>query len=317
MKCAAQEVHDRWSLFNADTVEVARSLPDRSVDFAVYSPPFSSLYVYSASSFDMGNVRDDAAFFEQYDFLVREQARVMKPGRLIAIHCMTMPLSRERDGVIGLKDFRGDLVRAHQRRGFIFHSEVCLWKDPVTQMQRTKALGLLHKQIRKDSAMSRQGLADYLVIMRTPGQNPEPIAHTSEEFPVERWQRYASPVWATLGAPDDEGFAVCSAEETSDPSSGINSSNTLQARSAREHEDERHLAPLQLEVIRRAINLWTNKGDIVWSPFAGIGSEGVVALEMGRRFIGAELKSSYYRQAVANLKAAREGGPQLSLFKEA
>lgn len=317
MKCAAQEVHDRWSLFNADTVEVARSLPDRSVDFAVYSPPFSSLYVYSASSFDMGNVRDDAAFFEQYDFLVREQARVMKPGRLIAIHCMTMPLSRERDGVIGLKDFRGDLVRAHQRRGFIFHSEVCLWKDPVTQMQRTKALGLLHKQIRKDSAMSRQGLADYLVIMRTPGQNPEPIAHTSEEFPVERWQRYASPVWATLGAPDDEGFAVCSAEETSDPSSGINPSNTLQARSAREHEDERHLAPLQLEVIRRAINLWTNKGDIVWSPFAGIGSEGVVALEMGRRFIGAELKSSYYRQAVANLKAAREGGPQLSLFKEA
>lgn len=318
MKCMAQEVHDRWSLFHADTVEVARSLPDRSVDFSVFSPPFSSLYTYSASSFDMGNVRNDADFLRQYGFLVEQMARVMKPGRLVAIHCMQLPLSKERDGVIGLRDFRGDLIRAHQAHGFIYHSEAVIWKDPVTAMQRTKALGLLHKQIRKDSAMSRQGIPDYLVVMRTPGQNPEPIAHTSEEFPVERWQRYASPVWASSEGADDEGFEKFNATEVAgDDASGINPSNTLQGRSAREDEDERHICPLQLSVIRRAIRLWTNKNDIVWSPFAGIGSEGVVALEEGRRFIGAELKASYYRQAVANLKVAREGGPQLSLFQEA
>ncbi len=300
-----ETVTDRFAIYHADTVDVARGLPDRSVDFSVFSPPFASLYTYSNSPRDMGNVTDDAEFFAHYAYLIKETARVMKPGRLVAIHCMLMPTSKTRDGHIGLRDFRGDIIRAYQAEGFIYHSEVCIWKDPVTAMQRTKALGLLHKTIRKDSAMSRQGIADYLVVMRTPGDNIEPIAHTHETFPVLRWQRYASPVWATMGDPDEEGFAMCSAEETGDESSGINPSNTLQYRSAREHDDERHICPLQLGVIRRAIRLWSNPDEVVWSPFAGIGSEGYVALQEGRRFVGAELKASYYQQAVRNLTEAQ------------
>ena len=305
MNVMHQTVTDRFSIFHADTVEVAKGLPDHSVDFSVFSPPFASLYTYSNSPRDMGNVVDDAEFFAHYDFLIEQQARVMKPGRLVAIHCMLMPTSKTRDGHIGLRDFRGDIIRAYEKRGFIFHSEVCIWKDPVTAMQRTKALGLLHKTIRKDSAMSRQGIADYLVVMRTAGDNIEPIAHTHETFPVMRWQRYASPVWATLGEPDDEGFAMCSAEETADEASGINPSNTLQYRSAREHDDERHICPLQLGVIRRSVRLWSNPNEIVWSPFAGIGSEGYVSLQEGRRFVGAELKKSYYDQACRNLHEAQ------------
>jgi DNA modification methylase len=296
---------DRFAIYHADTVDVARGLPDRSVDFSVFSPPFASLYTYSNSPRDMGNVTDDAEFFAHYAYLIKEMARVMKPGRLVAIHCMLMPTSKTRDGHIGLRDFRGDIIRAYEKEGFIFHSEVCIWKDPVTAMQRTKALGLLHKTIRKDSAMSRQGIADYLVIMRTPGDNIEPIAHTHETFPVQMWQRYASPVWVTTGQPDEDGFLMCSAEETGDESSGINPSNTLQYRSAREHDDERHICPLQLGVVRRAIRLWSNPNDVVWSPFTGIGSEGYVALQEGRRFVGAELKKSYYEQACRNLHEAQ------------
>lgn len=311
MNVLHQTVTDRFALYHADTVDVARGLPDKSVDFSVFSPPFASLYTYSNSPRDMGNVKDDDEFFAHYDFLIEQTARVMKPGRLVAIHCMLMPTSKVRDGHIGLRDFRGDIIRAYEKRGFIFHSEVCIWKDPVTAMQRTKALGLLHKTIRKDSAMSRQGIADYLVVMRTPGDNIEPIAHTHESFPVMMWQRYASPVWVTTGSADDDGFLMCSATETADESSGINPSNTLQYRSAREHDDERHICPLQLGVIRRSIRLWSNPGEVVWSPFTGIGSEGYVALQEGRRFIGAELKKSYYEQAARNLKEAqttKQGG---------
>ena len=311
MNVMHQTVTDRFAIYHADTVDVARGLPDRSVDFSVFSPPFASLYTYSNSPRDMGNVLNDAEFFAHYDFLIQETARVMKPGRLVAIHCMLMPTSKTRDGHIGLRDFRGDIIRAYEKRGFIYHSEVCIWKDPVTAMQRTKALGLLHKTIRKDSAMSRQGIADYLVVMRTAGDNVEPIAHTHEDFPVLMWQRYASPVWVTTGAPDEDGFLMCSAEETADESSGINPSNTLQYRSAREHDDERHICPLQLGVIRRSIRLWSNPNDVVWSPFTGIGSEGYVALQEGRRFVGAELKKSYYEQACRNLKeaqATKQGG---------
>jgi hypothetical protein len=312
MKVLNQVSGEGFVLYHADTVEVARQLPDHSADFSVFSPPFASLYVYSDSPRDMGNVRDHAEFFENYAFLVREQFRVMKPGRLVAIHCMQLPTSKERDGFIGLRDFRGDIIRAYQREGFVYHSEVCIWKDPVTAMQRTKALGLLHKQIRKDSAMSRQGIADYLVVMRTPGTNPEPIAHTPEGFPVERWQRYASPVWATVGGVDDEGFGICSDRQNDDdPTSGIDAGDTLQYRSAREHADERHVCPLQLQVIRRAVRLWSNPGDTVWSPFAGIGSEGYVALQEGRRFVGAELKRSYFEMAGRNLATAVH---QSSLF---
>lgn len=280
----------RWVAYEADTVEVARALPDDSVDYSVFSPPFASLYTYSNSPRDMGNVRNHAEFFEHYRFLIAESFRVMRPGRLVSVHCMLLPTSKERDGFIGLTDFRGKIIREYQDAGFVFHSEVVVWKDPVTAMQRTKALGLLHKTIKKDSCMSRQGIPDYVVTFRKPGINTKPVSHTNETFPVARWQQYASPVWMDI-----------------DPS------DTLQHRSAREHEDERHICPLQLGIIRRCIDLWSRADDVVWSPFMGIGSEGVVALEMGRRFVGAELKGSYFKQACANLALA-ERQKQGSLF---
>lgn len=270
-----------WTAHLADCVDLARELPDDSIHFSVYSPPFSSLYTYSNSDRDMGNCKGDDEFFEHYRFMVRELYRATMPGRLVSFHCMNLPTSKTHHGYIGIRDFRGDLIRLHEAEGWILHSEVCIWKDPVTAMQRTKALGLLHKQIKKDSCMSRQGIPDYLVTMRKPGDNPERVSHTSDDFPVELWQQYASPVWMD-----------------------INPSNTLQFRSAREHNDERHIAPLQLQVIERAMKLWSNPGDTVFSPFMGIGSEGYVALTMGRKFIGSELKPSYFRQACANLENA-------------
>jgi len=288
--CLDQTVTDSFAMYHGDCVDVLRGLPDASVGYSVFSPPFASLYTYSASPRDMGNVANHAEFFEQHAFMVRELYRVTKPGRLFSAHCMLLPTSKARDGVIGLTDFRGQLIRQFQDEGFVFHSEVVIWKDPVTAMQRTKALGLLHKQIKKDSCMSRQGIPDYLVTMRKPGDNPEPVTHTDEDFPVSLWQRYASPVWMDI-----------------DPS------DTLQFRSAREDDDERHICPLQLEVIRRALKMWSNPGDVVLSPFAGIGSEGYVALQEGRKFVGAELKASYYKQAVANLQAAANPA-QKSLF---
>lgn len=317
MKVVDQVVTEHYAAYLADTIDVARGLPSASVDFSVYSPPFSSLFVYSNSPRDMGNVKNDDQFFGHFQHLITEQLRVMKPGRLIAMHCMALPTSKERDGHIGLRDFPGDIIRAYEKHGFVYHSEVTIWKDPVTAMQRTKAYGLLHKTIRKDSTMSRQGIPDKLVVMRTPGSNPDPVAHTYETFPIERWQRYASPVWATIDGRDDEGFGICTDREVSDDdSSGIDQSDTLQARSAREHDDERHLCPLQFGVIRRSIRLWTNPGELVWSPFMGIGSEGYVSLQEGRRFIGAELKKSYYSQAVKNLAAAVGSTAQQSLFDE-
>ncbi len=287
-----QKIGERFALYYADVVDVVRGMPDMSVHYTIFSPPFSSLYTYSNSPRDMGNVRNDGEFFAHLEFLIGELFRVTKPGRLLSFHCMDLPTSQERDGWIGLRDFRGELIRAFVAHGWILHSQVVIWKDPVTAMQRTKALGLLHKQIKKDSCMSRQGIPDYLVTMRKPGANPERVTHTNETFPVGLWQRYASPVWMDI-----------------DPS------DTLQHRSAREHDDERHICPLQLEVIRRALKLWTNPLDTVFSPFAGIASEGVVALEEGRRFVGAELKASYFRQAALNLEAADRGaGAQPALF---
>lgn len=304
MKVIDEAFSEKFALYNADTIEVAKALPDNSVDYSIFSPPFASLFTYSPLPEDIGNCRNYEEFWAHYAFLVKEQFRVMAPGRLLSAHCMLLPTSKTHDGFTGLRDFRGDLIRAYVEAGFIFHSEVCIWKDPVTAMQRTKALGLLYKQLRKDSARSRQGIADYLVTFMKPGTNAKPVAHTEESFPVERWQRYASPVWVTREETDEEGFCHLSDRETPDENGGIDQTNTLNARSAREHDDERHLCPLQLGVIRRGIRLWSNPGDVVWSPFAGIGSEGYVALKEGRSFIGAELKQSYYRQAVANLRAA-------------
>ena len=298
-----------------DCVEQIADVEDESVHYSVFSPPFASLYTYSASEWDMGNARTHSEFYEHLRFLIAELYRVLMSGRLLSFHCMNLPTSKERDGVIGITDFRGELIRMFSAAGFIYHSEVVIWKDPVTAMQRTKALGLLHKQLVKDSCMSRQGIPDYLVTMRKPGENPERVAgplttyigddpamdnQWNPELPrptpemrdsINIWQRYASPVWMD-----------------------INPSDTLQKESAREQADERHICPLQLQVIRRAIDLWTNPNDLVLSPFAGIGSEGYVSLRHGRRFIGFELKESYFKQAVANLRSVEHAATQEGLF---
>lgn len=280
-----------WTIHLGDCVERIKQVPDNSVGFSVFSPPFASLYTYSASDRDMGNCIDDEQFMAHFRFLVVELLRVTKPGRNLSFHCMNLPTSKARDGVIGIRDFRGDLIRMFVECGWIYHSEVTIWKDPVTAMHRTKALGLLHKQLKKDSCMSRQGIADYLVTMRKPGVNDDPVTNTGETFPVSEWQQYASPVWMD-----------------------INPSETLQGSSAREDNDERHICPLQLEVIRRALRLWSKPGDLVLSPFTGIGSEGYEAVKAGRSFVGFELKRSYFNQACANLRAAVAQGRQRSLF---
>jgi len=295
-----------WSAHLGDCVEGVRRLDDNSVHYSIFSPPFASLYTYSNSDRDMGNCRTGDEFAAHFAFLVRELHRVTMPGRLVSFHCTNLPTLKARDGVIGIRDFRGELIRMFESEGFVFHSEVCIWKDPVTAMQRTKALGLLHKQIVKDSAMSRQGVPDYLVTMRKLGDNPEPVAGKLSEFAGEHpprmtsddtrnsiniWQRYASPVWMDISASD-----------------------TLQFRNARDNNDERHICPLQLDVIRRGIQLWSNPGDLVLSPFMGIGSEGYVAIEMGRAFVGFELKPSYFAVAVENLRHAVSARGQSDLF---
>jgi len=279
MNCIHQTVTPKWAMYHGDCVDVLQSIPDHSIGYSIFSPPFASLYTYSNSPRDMGNCKNDQQFFEHFGYLIDQLNRVMKPGRDVSFHCMLLPTSKAVDGVIGLRDFRGDLIRAFESKGFIFHSEVVIWKDPVTAMQRTKALGLLHKTVRNNASMSRQGIPDYLVTMRAPGDVIDRVTH--DDYPVEKWQKIASPIWMD-----------------------INPSDTLQYRSAREHNDERHICPLQLEVIRRGVELWTNPGDIVLSPFAGIGSEGFVSVELDRKFIGVELKKSYYEQACLNLKNA-------------
>lgn len=276
-----QVITPQYAAYCGDCVEIVKGLPENSIHYSIFSPPFASLYTYSASERDMGNCQDHDEFFAHFHYLVADLLRVIKPGRLLSFHCMLLPTSKARDGYIGLTDFRGLLIQEFVRAGWIHHSEVVIWKDPVTAMQRTKAIGLLHKQLKKDSCLSRQGIPDYLITVRKPGENPEPVSHTDEEFPVKIWQRYASPVWTDI-----------------DPS------DTLQYQSAREEKDERHICPLQLEIVRRVLRLWTNPNDIVLSPFAGIGSEGYIAVQSGRRFVGIELKTSYFHQLLGNLAGA-------------
>lgn len=354
MKCINQASSENWKVFNGDSFEMIWGLPENSVHFTVSSVPFSQLYCYSNSIRDAGNCRDDREFFDQFEYLVKGLKRAIKPGRLVSVHCMDLPTSKERDGYIGIRDFRGDLIRAFigndasefygairklqirfveamqnddtaraeriqntiqsmedeltkypGESGFIFHSSVTIWKDPVTAMQRTKALGLLHKQVMKDSTMSRQGIPDYLVTFRHPEQNEEPVAGLFDRFVGENpprlqgdsvrdsiniWQRYASPVW------DD-----------------INMSDTYQFQSAKANGDLKHICCLQKQVIQRALQLWTNPGDVVLDPFSGIGSTGLVAMDMGRKYIGFELKESYYNASVKNLSQATEI-EQLGLF---
>ena len=310
MIVANQEHGEGWCMFNGDCVDVTRGLPDNSLGLVAFSPPFESLYTFSDDPRDMSNCRDAVTFWTHFRFLIAEYYRALMPGRLAAIHCMDLPTSKQRDGFIGVRDFSGEIIRAHQDAGFIYHSRVVIRKDPVAAMQRSKAIGLLHKQIKKDSSISRMAIPDYVIVMRKPGDNPEPISgefdayYGSETTPTGRlvtdgwqgpmssgpgdpfysvavWQRYAEPVW------DD-----------------IAQSDVLSRKAAREHDDERHISPLQLTVIRRIVDLWSNPGDTVYSPFAGIGSELYVALQMGRKAVGAELKASYFKQAVLNCNAA-------------
>lgn len=277
-----------WTLFHGDCVEITRQLPSRSVDLGLYSPPFGNLYTYSDSPRDMGNVEDDAQFGEHYEYLVEELYRIMRPGRCVAVHCKELVNYKGRDGKAGLRDFPGDLVRLHQRVGFAYHSRITIWKDPVVEMQRTKAHGLLYKQLRTDSTFSRQGMAEYvLVFRRWPETDAEaeaivPVGHTREGFPLQQWQQWASPVW-----------------------NDIRQTHVLNVEQAREDRDEKHMCPLQLDVVERACVLWSNAGEVVFSPFAGIGSEGVGALKLGRKFVGVELKASYFKLGAENLRAAQ------------
>lgn len=298
-----EKITNEFALYNGDCVEITKAIPDNSIHYSLFSPPFSSLYTYSNSERDMGNSANDNEFYQHFLFLVKELYRITMPGRLVSFHCMDIPAMKSRDGFIGIKDFPAQLRERFEAEGFIYHSRVTIWKDPLVEATRTKALGLLHKQLMKDSSLSRQGLPDYVLTFRKPGDNPEPIAHPDglteffgEDEPVEAevyshqvWRRYASPVWMD-----------------------IRQSNTLQYRSARDDKDEKHICPLQLDVIARCVELWSNPGDVVFSPFAGIGSEGYQALKMGRKFVGVELKDSYYELAVKNLSNATDG--QMDIF---
>ena len=292
-----------WRMMGGDCVQRIKEIPDASVGYSIFSPPFASLYVYSDAPEDMGNSANDAEFFEHFGYLVPELRRVMMPGRLVSIHCMDLPSIKERDGVIGLRDFPGEIIRLFTQNGFIFHSRVTIWKNPLIAAVRTKALGLLHKQLLKDSAISRQGCADYLITMRVPGINPVPVTHGNgfSEYigiddPVdgirshEIWQRYASPVWMDI----DPGKVL--------PYTG-----------AKSEQDERHICPLQRQVVSRGIELWSNPGETVFTPFGGVGTEPYEAVLMGRFGLGIELKKTYLAQAVTNLRSAN-ASKQLDLF---
>jgi DNA modification methylase len=321
-----QVIADKYALYNGDSCEILKGLPDCSIAYSIFSPPFADLYTYSNSERDLGNCKSKSEFYKHFEFIVAELYRVMQTGRLVSFHCMDIPAMKERDGFIGIVDFPGELIRLFEKFGFIYHSRVTIWKDPLIEATRTKALGLMHKQLQKDSAMCRQGLPDYLITMRKPGANEKPIehkdgltefygegdpvapkaiptlknslvhrnismAHDDPVYSHHAWRKYASPVWRD-----------------------IRQSNTLQRTSAREDKDEKHICPLQLDVIARALELWSTKDDVVLSPFAGIGSEIYQALLMGRNGIGIELKESYFAQMVKNCEIAELQGNQKTLF---
>ena len=279
VRCMNEAHGEKFAAYHGDCVDVLSQLPDESIDFSVYSPPFGSLFVYSESAADMGNSGTDEEFGEHYRFLVGEKFRLTKPGRISAVHCSDLPLTKWKDGAVGIKDFSGQIIRLHEEAGWILHSRRTIWKCPVVEMTRTKHVGLLYKQLQKDSIKSRGGMPDYLLTFVKPGENASPIAHTPQSFPLDQWQEWASPVWMT-----------------------VNQTNVLNVKGARSEKDEKHLCPLQLDVIDRALVMWSNPGDTVLSPFMGIGSEGVCSLKLGRRFVGVELKDAYWRQAVANLE---------------
>ena len=315
VKVIDEVINSDYAIYQGDCCELIRGVPSESVHFGIHSPPFEGLYKFSNYDRDISN-NDGAAFWEHYSFLIQELHRVTKPGRLHAVHCMQLPTSKTRHGYIGMRDFRGEIVRAYEDAGWIFHSEVCIWKDPVVAQQRTKSIRLLHKQITKDSTISGMGLADYVVMFRKRGDNEDAVAgqfqkwagddsldvskeaydkHAAQTrnegrdaWPFEQWrsiliwQRYASPVW-----------------------SDIKQTRTLQYRGGRDEKDEQHISPLQLDVIERCVDMWSLPGETVLTPFLGIGSEVYVAAQMGRKGIGFELKPSYFKQAVRNLDALK------------
>jgi DNA modification methylase len=301
-----QKITDSYALYWGDCVETIQGIPDESIGYSLFSPPFAELYTYSDSEQDLGNSKDYDEFFIHFDFLIKELFRVMMSGRSISVHCIDIPLMKERNGYIGLRDFQGDIIRAFQKHNFIFHSRTVIWKNPLIEATRTKALGLMHRQLCKDSAICRQGLPDYIITMRKPGENKQPISHGAgfqefigEDEPVERgikyshevWRRYASPVWMD-----------------------INQSDTLNFREARDDKDEKHICPLQLQVIERCMTLWSNEGDTFLTPFGGIGSEAYIAIKMGRKPVSIELKKSYYDQMIKNVSLAYENRNNTGLF---
>ena len=309
---------DNWTLYNGDCCQVIAGIPDESIDLCIHSPPFSNLYIYSDSEADMGNAADDAEFIQHYEFLIGELFRVMVSGRLCVVHCKDLPKYANRDDTAGLKDFPGQIIAAYERHGWSYHSRVTIWKCPVVERERTNNNGLLHKTVLRDRSQLRQGMADYLVVFRKPPvdslmsakpvQDAEGLTHyigleeydprTTDKHPspyargrgshqrdhaesIHIWRRYAEPVWWDIDQMD-----------------------VLNYKTARDDKDERHICPLQLGLIQRAVQLWSNTNDIVLSPFAGIGSEGVGALREGRKFVGIELKPGYCADAVKHLKKA-------------
>lgn len=288
MEIKNQYVSDKCAIYQGDCVELIQSIPDESVGFSVFSPPFAELYTYSDELADMGNSKDYNEFFRAFDFLVEQLYRVLWSGRNIAVHCMDLPIQKGKEGYIGLRDFSGMILRSFEKSGFIYHSRVTIWKNPVTEMQRTKALGLLHKQVKKDAAMSRVGIPDYLMVFRKEGEHEHPVTC---DITVDTWQKWASPVWMDI----DYG-------------------NTLNKMDARGEKDEKHICPLQLDTIDRAIQLWSNKGDVVLTPFMGIGSEVYQAILDERKGIGFELKESYFNEAMKNIQVAEAKVMEDKLF---
>ena len=288
-----EETGKSFRIMLGDSCERLAEIEDESVDFTVYSPPFASLFTYSPSERDLGNSATTDQFIEHYGFIVDELLRVTKTGRLCAVHVQQIATQKTRDGAIGVQDFRGAVIQRHVDSGWIFHGETTIWKDPQAQAIRTKSMSLLFATLRRDSVMNRPAFADYLLIFRKPGENAVPVRPTENGVTHEDWIQWAQPVWW-----------------------GIRESNTLNVQQAREEPDERHICPLQLDLIERAVRLWTNPGELVLSPFAGIGSEGVVSVEQGRRFVGIELKPSYWKVACDNLRQAEAVADLPTLFDE-
>ena len=278
-----------WSLYNGDSVEVMKGIPDDSIHLSIFSPPFSNLYTFSDSTRDMSNCSNHKQFIRNFRYMLKELYRVMKPGRIVAIHCMDLTTNIGRDGYLSVIDLGGVIIRLMQRLGFYYHTPITIWKNPVVEVTRTKNIQLLYHQFCKDASISRTSLPDRLLVFRKLGKNEEPITHDKKELSPEDWGKLASPVWMD-----------------------INQTNTLNSK--KEEGDEKHISCLQLDVIERAITLWSNKGDIIFDPFMGIGSTGYQSIKMDRKTIGIELKEEWFNQSVANLKNAENSKKQISLF---